>query len=148
MVREIGRVSPRHQSTRILMSLTSPSAHFDMHPPAEPGTVVPEVSNQEHFIVNCCGGRQNWNDEWYNFRSHPRENNNLKILLKGDPKSFQGGKHGDDHPLSWCQEFEGGRSWYTALGHFHEAYENEWYVDQILRGIVWAARKEDVLERS
>jgi type 1 glutamine amidotransferase len=122
------------------------SAHFDMHPPAEPGTIIPEPSAHSHFILNDCGYRHNWNDEWYNFHSHPRKNEALQILLKGDPKSFQGGKMGDDHPLSWCQEFEGGRSWFTALGHFDEAYEDAWYVEQFWRGIAWAAGKEAAVE--
>jgi type 1 glutamine amidotransferase len=119
-------------------------AHFDQHPDPEPGTVLIEQSNQNHFIPNCCGGRENWKDEWYNFHTHPRQNENLKILLRGDPKSFKGGKMGDDHPLAWYQEFEGGRSFFTALGHFDEAYEDEWFVGQILRGILWAAKKEDL----
>ena len=23
----------------------------------------------------------------------------------------------DDHPVAWCSDFDGGRSWYTAMGH-------------------------------
>ncbi|KAF1946599.1 secreted glycosyl hydrolase [Clathrospora elynae] len=120
-------------------------AHFSMHPEAEPGTVLAETSNQAHFICNHCGGREGWKDEWYNFHTHPRENGNLKVLLRGDPKSFQGGRHGDDHPLVWCQEFEGGRSFFTSLGHFDEAYVDRWFVGQVERGILWAARREDAV---
>jgi type 1 glutamine amidotransferase len=120
-------------------------AHFDMHPPAEPGTVIVENTNRDHWILNGCSGRDNWNDEWYNFTTHPRNNANLKVLLRGDPKSFEGGKMGEDHPLAWYQEFEGGRSFFTALGHFDEAYKDEWYLDQLLRGILWAARQEDAI---
>jgi type 1 glutamine amidotransferase len=119
-------------------------AHFDMHPDPEPGIVLAEESNQDHFISQCCGGRTDWTDEWYNFHTHPRQNENLKILLRGDPKSFKGAKMGDDHPLAWYQEFEGGRSFFTALGHFDEAYEDEWFVGQMLRGILWAAKREDL----
>ncbi|KAF1920322.1 ThuA-like domain-containing protein, partial [Ampelomyces quisqualis] len=93
-------------------------AHFDTHPDPERGTVLTEEANQNHFIASFCCGRTEWQDEWYNFHTHPRQNENLEILLRGDPKSFQGGKMGDDHPLAWCQEFEGGRSFFTALGHF------------------------------
>ncbi|KAL6707398.1 hypothetical protein ACN47E_004177 [Coniothyrium glycines] len=117
-------------------------AHFDMHPPHEAGTVLAEIENQQHFIMNCCGGRENWMDEWYNFVTHPRENKSLQVLLRGDTNSFEGGKHGSDHPLAWCQDFEGGRVFFTALGHFDEAYEDEWFNEQILRGIRWAARRE------
>jgi type 1 glutamine amidotransferase len=114
-------------------------AHFDMHPDPEKGTVVAEEGNAEHEILCGCGGREGWMDEWYNFTSHPRENRKLEVLLRGDPKSFQGGKMGEDHPLAWCQEFGGGRVFYTALGHFDEAYKDEWFMGQVRRGILWAA---------
>lgn len=78
-------------------------------------------------------------DEWYNFTTHPRENARLRVLLRGDPESFKGGRMGSDHPLAWCQEFEGGRVFYTALGHFEEAYADEWFMGMLERGIVWAA---------
>ena len=119
-------------------------AHFKEHPPAEPGTVLIEPQNEKHFISSCCGGREDWMDEWYNFHTHPRENENLKILLRGDTKTFEGGEHGDDHPLAWCQEFEGGSSFFTGLGHFDEAYGDEWFVGLVERGIMWAAGRERV----
>lgn len=118
-------------------------SHFDSHPPPERGRVV--VENSDHWVLNGCNGRDGWMDEWYNFRTHPRDNAKLRILLKGDTTTFSGGKMGDDHPISWCQEFERGRSWYTALGHFAEAYSNEWFTDQIFRAILWVARRESPL---
>jgi uncharacterized protein YjlB len=75
-------------------------ASFDMHPDPEAGTILPEKASQEHQIMRCCGGREGWKDEWYNFHTHPRENKNLQILLRGDPETFSGGKHGADHPLA------------------------------------------------
>lgn len=114
--------------------------HFDSHPKPEPGRVLVEDAN--HWVLGGSSERDGWMDEWYNFRTHPRKNANLKILLKGDASSFQGGKMGDDHPLIWCQEFEGGRSFYTALGHFEEAYTDEWYMGQLSRAIIWAAKQE------
>ncbi|KAF2281361.1 glycosyl hydrolase [Westerdykella ornata] len=123
-------------------------AHFANHPDPERGDVLVEAP--EHWILRgCCEGeagrrREGWMDEWYNFTTHPRSNPRLKVLLRGDPKSFSGGQMGDDHPLSWCQEFEGGRVYFTALGHFDEAYSNGWFMDQIYRGILWAAGRGEV----
>src|SRR5690242_14940647 len=115
-------------------------AHFDMHPDAERGSLV--VSDAAHSIIDNEKPPEKWMDEWYNFKSHPAQNSNLHILLKGDTSSFKGSKHGDDHPLAWCQEFEGGRSVYIALGHFGRAWDSEWYVGIVKRGIIWAAKSE------
>ncbi|OLN89652.1 hypothetical protein CCHL11_10045 [Colletotrichum chlorophyti] len=123
--------------------------HFDFHPPPEEGCCV--VEDPGHFIMKSAGDtpqidndkKKRWVDEWYNFTSHPRGNDNLHILVRGDPSSFQGGVMGDDHPLVWCQEFDGGRSFYTALGHFDDAYNNDWYMDQLLKAILWTAGAEE-----
>lgn len=46
-------------------------------------------------------------DEWYNFRLHPRQQApNIHVLLTVDESTHTGGKHGPDHPIAWCQEFE------------------------------------------
>ncbi|KAH3910619.1 hypothetical protein HBH56_144000 [Parastagonospora nodorum] len=119
-------------------------AAFDMHPPPSPGTLIVEKDNEGHFVPSNSEGREGWVDEWYNFTSHPRENGNLEILLRGDTSTFEGGKMGEDHPLAWCQEFEGGRSFYIALGHFDEAWGDAWFLGWILRGVVWTGRREDV----
>ncbi|TQN64217.1 hypothetical protein CSHISOI_11238 [Colletotrichum shisoi] len=129
-------------------------AHFDQHPPPEEGVCI--VEDPEHFITRRDGGhgrntvdeadqtRKQWTDEWYNFLSHPRNNKNLQILARGDPSTFEGGVMGDDHPLAWCQEFDGGRSFYMGLGHYSEAYKDGWFIDRILRAIAWTASRDDI----
>jgi type 1 glutamine amidotransferase len=86
-------------------------------------------------------GERMWMDEWYNFTCHPREKQpGLHVLLTVDEGTYAGGEHGEDHPIAWWHEFEGGRVFYTALGHFDEAYEDEWFTEQLRRGILWAAK--------
>ncbi|MEK7254697.1 MAG: PQQ-dependent sugar dehydrogenase, partial [Bacteroidota bacterium] len=60
---------------------------------------------------------------------------NIQVLLTLDEKSFEGGKHGASHPIAWRQDFEGGRSFYTALGHTIEAYSDEKFLKHLLGGI-------------
>lgn len=121
-------------------------ALFDSHPPPEPGRVVVEEAARGHFILGGgAEGRDGWMDEWYNFTTHPRDNPRVRVLMRGDPATFQGGKMGEDHPLVWCQEFggeDGGRSFFTALGHFDEAYSDDWFMGILLRAILWTGRSE------
>jgi type 1 glutamine amidotransferase len=44
-----------------------------------------------------------------------------------------------DHPIAWYHEFEGGRAWYTALGHPVELYSDPRFTRHVLGGIRWAA---------
>ena len=41
----------------------------------------------------------------------------------------------------WYQEFDGGRQWYTALGHKIEYYQDKNFIKHIEGGIRWAMSK-------
>ena len=68
------------------------------------------------------------------------------LLLAGDLTTLEdpgkdrypGKKFGDEFPLAWRHEFEGGRAWYTALGHQKEHYSDPKFMQHILGGIRWA----------
>jgi len=127
-------------------------AQFSDHP--EPQTGIVRVVDPGHTLVARGSGLKamkatadatyTWAcfDEWYNFTADPRDNG-IHVLLAVDETSYQGGKHGSDHPIAWCQEFEGSRSFYTALGHFDAAYADETFMAHVLNGILWTARLID-----
>jgi PKD repeat protein len=45
----------------------------------------------------------------------------------------------DDHPISWCQRYEGGRSWYTGMGHTAATFSEPLFLEHLLGGIEVAA---------
>jgi uncharacterized protein len=61
------------------------------------------------------------------------------VLATLDESSYGGGAMGADHPIAWCREHAGGRSFYTALGHTVEAYAEPEFRAHLLGGIRWAA---------
>lgn len=122
-------------------------AYFTRHPVPQRGVVRIEHGNNDkggQGVVETgfedLGGEFAWFDEWYNFSWNPREKYGATVLLTADAESFEGGEMGADHPLAWCREFEGGRSFYTALGHFDEAFGDERFMRHVLNGILWVAR--------
>ena len=83
-----------------------------------------------------------WTDEFYYTTNHPAD---LHVLLAGDlttlddkDKAKYAGKYGDEFPLTWRHQFDGGREWYTALGHKSEYYSDPKFTKLLLGGIVWA----------
>ena len=46
-----------------------------------------------------------------------------------------------DHPFGWYQYFDGGRSFFTSLGHTKETYANDNFIKLIHGGIEWASGK-------
>lgn len=52
---------------------------------------------------------------------------------------YPGKVFGEEFPLAWYHKFEGGRSWYTTLGHRPQAYDDPVFLQHIFGGIAWAA---------
>lgn len=79
-------------------------------------------------------------DEWYNFATNPR--GRVHVLMTVDEKTYQGGTMGAYHPIAWYHEYDGGRAWYTALGHTSESYSEPLFLAHLWGGIVYAAGLE------
>lgn len=74
-------------------------------------------------------------DELYNFKWIGTD---LNFLITIDENSYTGGANGEFHPMSWYHDFDGGRSFYTALGHDNKSFEDPLYLQHILGGIKYA----------
>ena len=77
-------------------------------------------------------------DEWYNFKQAP---NNVHVELMADEATYAGGKMGANHPMAWYHNFEGGRAYYTALGHTVESYQDTLFLEHLEKAVRWAAKK-------
>jgi type 1 glutamine amidotransferase len=75
-------------------------------------------------------------DEWYNFRENPRSR--VNVILSLDESSYAGGTMQGDHPIAWSHEFDGGRVFYTGLGHTPESFSDPLYLAHLNGGIDWA----------
>ena len=87
-----------------------------------------------------------WTDEWYQFG--PAQSKNLNYILTVDENSYdpiadwgekKGNGMGKFHPIAWYQEYDGGRSFYTGLGHLPAAYSDRLLMEHIYGGLFWAA---------
>ena len=112
-------------------------AYFQSHP-ENPNVreAVVECLDKDHISTNMLPNRWTRNDEWYNYRDI---NPDINILLNLDESSYEGGNHGEDHPIGWYHEYDGGRSWYTGGGHTDEAFSDPLFLDHIWGGIQYAA---------
>lgn len=110
-------------------------AYFDKHPAIQPLKV--QVDDRVHPSTRDLPQTWAMTEEPYDFRTNPR--GNVHVLASYDTRSYTGHTMGADHPISWCQNFDGGRSWYTGLGHGASAYSDVNFRSHILGGIEWAA---------
>ena len=110
-------------------------AFFKDHPALSQATI--QIEDSQHASTASLPERWIRTDEWYNFRANPREH--VHILLTVDETTYQGGTMGVGHPLAWYHEFDGGRSWYTALGHTSESFAEPLFLAHLWGGIFYAA---------
>jgi type 1 glutamine amidotransferase len=114
---------------------------FLYHPKLQPFTV--RVVDHDHPATKSMPASFQWEDECYHIEYL---NPDLHPLLVTDPAKLddpQRKKHpfslvGDAMPLSWYQQYDGGREFYCALGHKKEHYQNPILYNHILNGILWA----------
>ena len=119
---------------------------FHIHPliqTARINTIDPEFPGLQGF-----GNNKLWTDEWYEFG--PEKVSDLQYLLSIDESSYdpkvewanrnkKGIGMGKLHPVAWYHNFDGGRSFYTALGHMPSDFSDPAFLNHLYAGIFWAA---------
>lgn len=118
---------------------------FTDHPEVQ--TAVMDIIDRGHPSTIHLPARWLWTDEWYSFGEPLTDNQ--KVLITVDESTYGPDKTwgdntrfsamGDFHPVAWYQEFDGGRSFYTSLGHMPSLFEDRWFLEHIYGGIFWAA---------
>lgn len=104
---------------------------FVNHPHIQEAEVV--RTDKKHPSTSHISDRWTHTDEWYNYKEMQE---NLDILLWVDESSYEGGTQGSKHhPIAWHQNYEGGKSFYTGLGHTEESYQNEVFLNHLFAGI-------------
>ncbi|MBK0383911.1 ThuA domain-containing protein [Pedobacter sp. SD-b] len=119
---------------------------FHIHPAIQ--TAKLRLTKNTFTGLNGFTDGQLWTDEWYEFG--PEQVKDLNYILAVDETSYnskvewpdrnlKGVGMGNFHPIAWYHEFDGGRAFYTALGHQPTDYTNTAFLDHIYAGIFWAA---------
>jgi type 1 glutamine amidotransferase len=108
-------------------------AYFKSHP--RPQEAVFNVVDQNHIATQHLPKVWKRSDELYNFKWIGTD---LHILITIDENTYNGGGNGEDHPMAWYHAFDGGRGFYTALGHDNKSWEDPLYLQHVLGGIKYA----------
>jgi len=112
-------------------------AYFNGHP-LDPNVRhgVLKVVDKSHESTKHLPDEWPREDEWYNYKDIQPD---LQVLIEIDENSYEGGTNGDFHPMAWYHEFDGGRAFYTGLGHTVESYSEPDFLKHLWGGISYAA---------
>ena len=78
-------------------------------------------------------------DEFYNYNPYPK---GKTVLMRLNETTYNGGGMGADHPIAWSSEnaTTSARMFYTGLGHTSQMYEEPFFKEHMLKGILWASK--------
>ncbi len=107
-------------------------AYFNSHPKIQQATY--RTIDKGHPASSFLPDSIVRTDEFYNFKQVSPE---IHVLMTIDESSYVGGNMGKNHPAVWYQEFDGGRSFYTSMGHTIETYSEPFFVKQLWEGLNW-----------
>ncbi len=108
--------------------------YFNGHPPTQEARFIIRDRNfpATEFFEDTVWQRT---DEIYNFKFL---NPDVNVLITVDESSYEGGTHGGNHPMAWYHEYDGGRAFFTGLGHTEESWQEERFLRHLLGGIHYA----------
>ncbi len=107
--------------------------------PLDEGTI--KVADRVHDAGKSLPEYWSHSDEYYNFTSNVRGLSH--VLATVDETTYAGGTMGYDHPVAWCKDTEGGRSFYTAVGHTRQSFRGDDLRKHLAGAIAWTAGRSD-----
>ena len=80
-------------------------------------------------------------DIWYQWQTRPTGQVHTVARYRAPNAPAGDGTNvgGTDHPISWCRDYEGGRSFYTGMGRTAESYADANFREHLLGAIQWSA---------
>jgi cytochrome c len=92
-------------------------------------TATVHINSKDHASTETLPDQFELADELYSYR---------EIYQFINVVASVNGAEGENHPVSWYHDFDGGRSFYTGLGHSAETFTNENFLQHLLGGIHYA----------
>ena len=119
-------------------------AFFDGHPWHQ--KIRLHVEDPKHPAAKGFKEGDEITDEMYQFKGTPYSRERLHIILSIDNRSIDvsKGKRADkDYAVSWCQQVDKGRSFYTSLGHRKEVWKDPRFQEHLIGGLKWALKQAE-----
>jgi cytochrome c len=109
---------------------------FDNHP-SQPSNVQEgtfHLVDPKHPLTSFLPEPWVRKDEFYAYK---KVEPHVKTLITIDEKTYVGGTMGADHPMAWYHEFDGGRAFYTNMGHTEETFFEPLVLQHFWAGLEW-----------
>jgi hypothetical protein len=124
-------------------------ADFDSDSDFAPARVLVDPAARDDPAVRGQGAEFRYSADWHNHDRAVTGRPGFRVLMRLDESTYEpvrpyfkerGGKPmGKDHPAAWTHEADGGRFFYTELGHDLRSLDTAFGRQHITAAIRWAA---------
>ena len=99
---------------------------------------VVDVIDRQHPANKGLPLKWTRSDQWMNWDPNP--NGKVQTVAQVEENSYDAGPAGNGpfHPVSWCRDYDGGRSFYTGMGRTEDSYTSDTkFQSHLLGAIEW-----------
>lgn len=93
------------------------------------------VADAAHPATKGLPANFQFEDEWYDIKDF---NEDTSPLLMIDRDSYTGAKDSGLQPIAWHHDYDGGRAFYTNLGHKKATFQDELFLSHVIGGLAYA----------
>ncbi|MFH8568493.1 ThuA domain-containing protein [Streptomyces sp. NPDC017993] len=79
-------------------------------------------------------------DRWLNWTTNPSGTVHTVARVRENTYQPGTGANGWDHPVSWCRDYDGGRSFYTAMGGTADSFQEADFRSHLRGALLWTTR--------
>jgi PKD repeat protein/type 1 glutamine amidotransferase len=107
-------------------------------PPIPTQEAVVEVVDRQHPANEGLGLTWTRSDKWTNWQENPT--GTVHTIAQVRETSYDPGESamGAFHPISWCRDYDGGRSFYTGMGGTPESYSEAEFRSHLEGALLWS----------
>jgi PKD repeat protein len=108
-------------------------------PPPAPGVnqAVVDILDRQHPATKSLPLNVTRSDRWYNWDPSPVGIVHTVAQVEERFYNPGPGANGAFHPVSWCRDYEGGRSFYTGMGHTDGSYDEDAFRKHLSGALLW-----------
>lgn len=101
-----------------------------------------EVGDRTHPAAKDLPVQWKRPDRWLNWVKNPSGDVHTVARVRESTYQPGTGSNGWDHPVSWCRDYDGGRSFYTGMGGTVSSYDETDFRDHLRGALLWTTRLE------
>ncbi|CAM5613247.1 hypothetical protein SVIOM342S_08187 [Streptomyces violaceorubidus] len=99
-----------------------------------------EVGDRRHPATKDLPLEWKRPDEWLNWQKNPSGEVHTVARVRESTYAPGASANGADHPVSWCRDYDGGRSFYTGMGGTVSSYDEADFRTHLRGALMWTTR--------